>query len=117
MVRYRGYEEINSDLEGYGGLMSVSMQELRDAQGVFRLGTHVRRSIHNKLQSLGIGHLPRELPEYQEHRVRLYKLGSPIAQNIEDILNPTEEADERLRQTFASEYEEVIQKIRELVCE
>ena len=112
------FEELKSNLTSNGGVMSITMEELRDAHGVFRLGVHVRKNIHDRLQGMGIGHYPELLPEYQDKRVRLYTLGGPVANAMADLLtNLTDEADQRIRERLSANNEYVLQKIRELVCE
>ena len=115
MARYSDLSAIGAAVESSGGLLSMPMRHLREAYGVDRLGVHVRRGIHDKLLGRGIGHMPEDLPEYQEDMVRLYTLGSPFAKTLRDVHDFSDEADQRLRERFASNYEEVVQKIKELV--
>lgn len=115
MSNYTSYQEIKSALESNDGLMSISMGELRDAHDVLRLGVHVRTGIHDRLQGMGIGHFPEELPDYQDQNVRLYTLGSPFAKILNDLFDFSQAADDRLRERIANDYEERLQKIKELV--
>ena len=116
MVTYNSFSDVKSAVEGHDGILTVTMQELRDAHGVGRLGVHVRTAIRRNLANRGIGHFPNELPEYQHERVRLYTLGSQFADCLEDLNELSPEADERLRELFVSNYEDIIGKIRQLVC-
>ena len=116
MVIFKTFDEVKSALEDRDGILTVTMQELRDAHGVGRLGVHVRTAIRRNLANRGIGHFPNELPVYQHERVRLYTLGSQFADYIEDLNELSPEADERLRELFVSNYEEIIENIRQIVC-
>lgn len=115
MTRFRDFQTIRAELDNEGGILSISMGELRDAYQVFRLGVHVRKGIHDTLESKGIGHYPAELPVYQDDRVRLYTLGSAFANMVKDLDDLTEEADQRLRDTVQSDHGETIKRIKELV--
>src|SRR5438046_5839328 len=53
-----------------GGVLLTTMKRVRIAYGSDRLGKNIRESIHQKLAQLGIGHYPRDLPQYQWDRVR-----------------------------------------------
>ncbi|MCY3544382.1 MAG: hypothetical protein OXI16_09165 [Chloroflexota bacterium] len=116
MPRFESFDEVESFVQSNGGIVTVTMEDLRNAHGVGRLGIHVRRAIHSNLAGKGIGHWPKELPEYAHEPVRLYSLGGRFAECVNDIYDLTSEADERLRDIFVTNYEEIIQKIRELVC-
>lgn len=93
------------------------MEELREIEGAGRLGQHVRASISGNLLSHGMGHLPAELPSYQDFEVRVYRLGTALADVINAALNPSTSGDQILRQVAASDAQDVIKKIRALVCE
>ena len=110
-------EDISSALEQNGNVMSITMEELRDAHQAGRLGVHVRKSIRDKLRSLSIGHLPQELPDSQNGVVRLYRLGTPIASLIEAVVYPGEANDAKIRAAAGGEDTEIIRKIRELICQ
>ena len=110
-------EQLKQVVEGHQGVLTLTMQRLRDAYGAGRLGIHVRTTIHKALLGLGLGHYPRELPTYQEDPVRIYKLGSRIADLIDAVLEPTADHDEELRRAMGGDAEDVLSKIRALVCE
>ena len=48
--------------------------------------------------------------------MRLYKLGSPIADIFDAVQNPSQIHDDELREAVGREDIEVIRKIRDLVC-
>jgi len=93
------------------------MEVLRDAHGAAKLGVHVRKSISDNLAAHGLGHLPAELPTYQHEEVRLYRLGTGIADTINAVLHPTEAGDQVLRQSAGSTAQDVLRRVREIVCE
>jgi len=66
------------------------MDTLKKIEGAGRgqdVGVHVRNAISRSLESYGLGHLPQELPSTQEDPVRLYLLGSPVADVIKAVFD------------------------------
>lgn len=108
--------DIKIKVEAEGGVASFQMGEVRDAHGAGRLGVHVRTNISKSLSGMGLGHYPSDLPDSQYAPVRIYKLGSSIADLIDAVLTPGKEGDERLRETASGEAERLLADIRELVC-
>lgn len=111
------YEDMRTQVAANGGLLVTTMEALRDVHGAGKLGIHVRKAIHDALLAQGLGHLPAELPTYQHEEVRLFRLGTPIADTISAVLHPSEAGDQVLRQSAGSEAQSVLKQIRELVCE
>lgn len=109
------YEEMGALIDDNGGVFLTTMEVLRDAHGVGKLGIHIRAGIADQLKSRGIGTLPEELPGYQHEGVRVYRLGSPVANVISAVLHPSAAGDETLRQSGGSDAE-VLREIRQLVC-
>jgi hypothetical protein len=110
------YEELRESVAVNGGLHTIEMGTLRDIQGAGRLGIHVRDAITRSLESHGMGHFPGELPANQYDDVRLYLLGSPIADIVKAVLSPSIKGDEALRTVANSEAQEQLRQIREIVC-
>lgn len=113
-------DEIKQKVEKSGNLLTISMEHLREAHGAGRLGSQVRQDISRKLAEIGLGHIPTELPSYQQEFVRLYKRGTAIGELIEQVLHPGEQNDRILVERFgqvATDYATIVQKIRELVVE
>lgn len=100
-----------------GGVLTVKMQEVRDAYGSERLGRNVRSGIHDLLDQIGIGHVPKRLPVYQWKPVRLYRRSSPVGKLIRAALNPGENRDETLLKAAGGDAESILRKVRELVCD
>ena len=93
---------------------------LRDVHGAGKLGSIVVSGIHDRLESLGLGHTPQELPTYQWERAIIYrKKGTPVAQMIQAVNSRDEKSDAVLRE-FAnknSQANDIVKRIKELVCD
>lgn len=114
------WDDIKTDVEKNGNVLTVTMVQLRDAYGAGKLGIHVRDKISSTLAGLGLGHVPVVLPTYQHELVRLYKKGTPVGDLIETVLTPGGQNDARLREKFIGDgidYAAIVQKVRELVAE
>lgn len=112
--------EIRQRLESQGNVMTVTMEELREANESGKLGIHVRSEISKALRGMGIGHVPVELPSYQQELVRLFKLGTPVGDLISTVLTPGQATDVQVVEALSgddSQYAEIIAKIRDLVEE
>jgi hypothetical protein len=70
------------------------MGQLREIGGYGRLGTNVRQVLSAKLASLGLGHLPSELPAYQDKQVLLYLYGTPAAEVVSAVRSEVVDAAE-----------------------
>jgi hypothetical protein len=108
-------DEIRKAVEASGDVLSVPMEAVRDAFGYDRLGVNVRAGISEKLSGLGLGHFPPDLPDRQWISVRLFKLGSPIADLIDAALNPSDDHDEELRKAVSGGDAELIKRIKALL--
>ncbi len=78
------------------------------------------REISSILAGMGLGHIPQELPTYQNEQVRVYKNGTPVGELINTVLTTGEQNDSKLRSQFGAshvDYAAILQKIRELVAE
>ena len=80
-----GYRQLAERVAAAGGLMHVSVEELRDLEGAGKLGTHVRESIERNLAKVELKLLERRIPNDQRElvlahrtpdRLRLDHLGS-----------------------------------------
>ena len=114
------WDAVKTKVESAGGVVTVTMEELRDASGAGKLGVHVRGEISRTLASMGFGHVPTELPSYQQELVRIYKRGTPIGDLIETVLTPGGQNDQKLSERFAEsgpDYAAMVAKIREFVAE
>jgi len=96
------WHEIRTSVEGNGNVLTVPMEKLRDAHNVKKLGAIVCAEIHSVLERMGIGHIPEDLPRYQDELVRLYKRATPIGNLIDAVLKPGLKNDSDLRRLFDS---------------
>ena len=116
-VQFRSFEELNELVTRQQGVVTVQMEGLRDALKVKRLGIHVRTQISKRLQGVGLGHFPEPLPLYQDELVRIYKLGSPVAELIQAVLQPSPDHDDRIRRAGGGDAETILDQVRAIVCE
>ena len=113
------WDEIKQRVEENGNVVTLTMEELREAHGAARLGVNVRAEISSTLAGMGLGHIPEELPTYQNGLVRVYKNGTPIGELIRIVLTPGEQNDSKLTTQFGTggvDHAAIVQKIRELVA-
>ena len=66
-----GYRQLAERVAAAGGLMHVSVEELRDLEGAGKLGTHVRESIERNLSRVELKLLERRIPNDQRELVWL----------------------------------------------
>ena len=114
------WDEIKGRVEKNGNILTIAMEELREANGSAKLGVNVRAEISNKLAGIGLGHVPQDLPTYQHEVVRLCKFGTPIGDLISTVLTPNQQNDAKLSGQFAQsgvDHAAIVHKIRELVGE
>jgi len=109
------YEELRTKAAADGGLHIMTMGVLRDIEGAGRLGSRVLGTISDKLRSHGMGHIPKELPDNQDSPVRIYLLGTPIADTVDAVHNPSLKGDAILRGAGDSEARAQLQQIRQIV--
>jgi len=116
----QGYDAIKADVEQNGNVLTTTMERLRNAHGAGKLGVIVRDEISKTLAGMGLAHVPVELPQYQDKPVRLYKLGTAVADVIQAAISPAQENDEKLKSLAGKEssrYAEIIERIRDLVAQ
>lgn len=111
------FDDLKREVEESGGLMRVLMQDLRLLVGAGKLGVHVRYEISRQLAQVGLGHLPAELPTYQTDEVRVYSLGSRVADLIKAVLDPTELGDRILQEAGSDDAADKLDQIRRLLCD
>ncbi|KAA3638830.1 MAG: hypothetical protein DWP92_05565 [Armatimonadetes bacterium] len=114
---YESLEDVRQAVVDNSDVLTVEMRQLRDAHGAGRLGVHVRTNISKKLRGLGLGHYPVDLPDRQEQMIRIYRQGSPIAEIVDAVLNPSMSHDAELRQAVGGDAQQILDLVRELVCD
>ncbi|WP_052509958.1 hypothetical protein [Vreelandella aquamarina] len=114
------WDEIKTEVEQNGNVLTISMEELRNAAGASRLGVNVRDDISSTLAGMGLGHVPVELPAYYYEPVRLYKRGTAVGKMIDTMLEPGEQNDRQLVDRLGEDgldYAVIVERIRDLVNE
>jgi len=91
------YGELGADVDRQGGVGVYPMGVLRDLEGAGKLGKYIRDKITNHLADVGLGHLPVDLPWYQENQVRVFRRSSPAGRAVQAVQNPTASGDDFLR--------------------
>ena len=94
------WDDLSQRVQSSGGILSITMQELRNIAQSDRLGPHVIKDIASSLTRVALGHIPQVLPKQQNELVRLYKRGTPIGAIIDSILTPSEEKDGEILQSI-----------------
>lgn len=123
MARKDGVKGLASDVDDAGGVLALTLGELRDAVGAEKLGKLVMERIKNELKSAGLGYFPREVLEANEaprqtQAIRIYRLGNnSAARAISAVLNPTPAGDQFLSDLAANPAQDILARIRELVCD
>ncbi len=113
---FEDLSELREAVEQNGDLLALPMWSVRQAYGAERLGRVVRENIAKELSSVGLGTLPKELPSYQDDEVRVYRLGSGVADLIDAVARPSSRGDARLREAASGDASTQLDQIREIVC-
>jgi len=102
---YPTWDDLDAAVLANGGVLRVSMLDLRQTSSKSRLKSLVVAEIEKELKNKGIGHLPAVLPRSQHEHAVLYKMGEPIGQVISAIQNEvtSEDAAKTLRQLNTSD--------------
>lgn len=120
---FHDFKELKRYVEENDGVVTVTMEQLRDAHGAGRLGIHVRQAIADALTSEGLRFVAEplwtarnELPDDRAYEVRIYQPGTPVAKLIEASQQPGAKFDEVLRDVTSGEDSRILARVRELVC-
>jgi hypothetical protein len=114
-------QDIAVDCDEEGGVVCLTLGELRDAVGAGKLGRWVLESISEELAAAGLGYFPKHLldnnEEPRQHQaVRVYRKGaSTLSRVIDAVLAPSSRGDEVLRELGSDEARETLAKVRRLV--
>ncbi|WP_049575908.1 hypothetical protein [Nocardiopsis sp. SBT366] len=91
------YESLGEAVDDNGGVFAAPMATLRLINGAARLGPGVCATISKELSKHGLGHIPVKLPESSTEDVRIFRLGTQIADVVAAVQVPSHEGDEALR--------------------
>ena len=112
---FQDIEDICNNVKNKGGIMTVSMGDLRDAYGVAKLGIHVLNSIEEELSKRAIK-IRGKLTLSQWDYVRLYHSDSEFNKLVEAYENLTEDSDNYLRK-LTNKNEEECTKLKRKISE
>lgn len=109
---YGSWSELAQVVDAHGGVLRVSMADLKPLTGLTRLKVNVVAAISVSLTDVGLGHLPADLPRNQNDSVVVYKLSSYAGAVIDAVRSgaSSARAEEALRKLNTSE---TIQRERE----
>jgi hypothetical protein len=112
------FDEIVQEVADAGDVLVMEMWRLRDAGGWSKLGVNVVKALGNLLDEVGLGTLPvgAPMPLDQYGQVRIYRQRSAVGSLVEAVTAPSGKGDETLRRLTSDDADEVLDKIRELVC-
>jgi hypothetical protein len=129
----RRWNDLKEEVLKHGGILTIEMSKFKHILDVKKLGVLVRGEIEETLDEMKLGHIPEDIPSYQDEQVRLYC--KEIA-DLSDVWTLGIKTDVKLRQIYNSgkhtensqntieqyeikiaEYEEIIEKIRGLISE
>lgn len=82
---FKSWTDVVDALESHSGVITCTMESLRDIDGYGRLGGNVREMLTRKLGSLGINTIREELPRDASAIVCLIRSGTPVSELIEVI--------------------------------
>lgn len=111
------WDDLKRAADANAGVYVTTMETLRDLKGAGRLGNLVREDISRILASRGMGHLPGELPAYQEQDVLIYSLGGDVGVLVRAVLFPSRESANALRNLNASAATDKLKKISAIINE
>ena len=113
----KSYDDISKAVSAAENVLTVTIGELRDVNGSGRLGPYVVEAISKNLAAKGLGHYPAVLPQEQWRKVRLFRLGSPIAELVGLVMDVDDEAnDQKLREIASDDAKSILDLVRQLVC-
>lgn len=116
--------DIRDACDEEGGVLAISLGELRDAVDAGKLGKFVMQRITEELAAHGLGCFPQSLldPELntkprQAQMIRVYRKGpSSTARAVEAVLYPSASGDSFLCDLATDGAQETLARIRELVA-
>jgi hypothetical protein len=106
--------ELKQRIEKNEGVLTITMEVLRNAYGRERLGKNILEEIAALLRRLGIEHQPRQLSACQSDYVRLYIAKSAVGRIIKAAVSWSSSNDDTLRKAASSKTVEALQRVREL---
>lgn len=116
-MKFKNFRDLKTQLEEkFDGICTVSMSALRDAYGADRLGVNVVANMSAELDGLGVAHMPSTLPKDQYQLARVYLRNSPVGKLIDASTRIDSQADATLRKAINERAEDVLKRVKEIVC-
>lgn len=100
MGKYKSVNDIAVAVNEARGVLTVPMYEVRDACGYQRLREAVAADISRQLEGVGLGFMPRKIPEDQNKMLRLFKKDSLLSELMDLMRSPDPVADKRIVAIF-----------------
>jgi len=117
-MAFKTYDDLIEIIDAGQGVTTCLMQELRNAHGAGKLGVNVVANISEALDHRGLSHFPNPLPANQLDKARIFKRGTPVGEVIRAVLTVDDtKSDDVLRNIAGNTGNDIIKKIRELVCD
>lgn len=111
------YDQLAEEVAQSGDVLTLTMARLRDIHGAGKLGVNVITNISAELSRRGLDHYPSTLLLNQHDKVRLFRRGTPVAEVIRAVTVVDDaDGDEKLRDIASGSANDVLRKVRELVC-
>lgn len=114
-VQIESFDDLADQVQDEG-ITVVQMHTLRAAAKWERLTLRALEAIEDELRKRALGCYPRLL-EDRHAEVRIYKIGTPLGNLVESVIKPSDRGDNLLREVASNSNQELIRKIRMLVCE
>jgi hypothetical protein len=117
--KYATYADLSAAVDANGSVLAIPMSELRDTHGAGKLGVNVVSNIHDRLEALGLGHVPSDLPREQWAWALLYRKGSAVARLVDAVCVVGEQSDAIVREFAVKDdrASETLKRVKELVCD
>jgi hypothetical protein len=116
--KFKNLNDLKQQLETtFNGVVTVPMWTIRDAYGAERLGVNVVAHISEELEGRGIGHLPAQLPQNQWAMARVFLKNTPVGRVLKAAGDLDPAQDSTLRKLTNEKADDLLKRVRELVCD
>src|SRR6266481_6880872 len=96
------YREIEAKVDAAGGILAITMEEIRDAAGYSKLGVNVVHEMSQGLKGVGLDHAPMTLPTSSWATVLVFRQDSEANRVIQAVLRPSEGGADVIREATGS---------------
>ncbi|TQF65295.1 hypothetical protein FK531_22000 [Rhodococcus spelaei] len=120
MGTFDSIKDVRAAVDENGGLLTVTLQDLREALGYAKLGARVLATISTELSGHGLGYFPADVLDdnpvprrYDE--LRVFAKNEPIGELINAVLEPSERGDEKLLEVGGDNASVILDQIRTIL--